>query len=220
MGRLVVTAPFADMNLHPFLNEWLVWIDGLTLQTSLVPNVPFVIFQRPRREIKTFKFIFRNPGCRVVRDGFGKVTSRTLHQTQISDSHYGKLTNVNSVSEDSFGIDLADCRDKCFHDLNVTFFQIPFIRSHLRRFVNQIKTESTIRNFLVTSGEDLPMKDCCCQCFVALCLCAGKEISRFELAFIYAIAGDAMKVEVDVNAILSAKVDCLINLLEWFFIDE
>jgi hypothetical protein len=53
----------------------------------------------------------------------------------------------------------------------------------------------------------------------AFVLAAGKKVCRFELAAVDAIAGNAMEVKVDVDAVLPAEIDDAIDLSQRLVID-
>ena len=150
-----------------------------------------------------------------MTDGFWQVATGALDQSQVRDANHGRLTDINAVGKDqSFRIHCTNSSDERLDDLDVAFLEIAFVRSHFWRFVDEIETKLRIRNPLVAFGKRLPMVYGSSQSLVALGSGSGEEIRRLQLTFIDAIAGNAMEVNIDVNAMLASQFNRSIYFLQ------
>src|SRR5947207_2942790 len=204
----IEAAPLADMNLHAAIDQWFVRIDAIAFQPRAIPRCTAIVFHGPGGNIKTFEFVFRHPARRVMTDRFGQIATRALDQSQVSNTHHGRLADIDAIGKDqSLRIDFTNAGNERLNDLDVAFLEIAFIRSHFWRFIDQIETELPIRYAFIAFSKRPPMKRSGRKSFIALGPGSRKEISRLQLAFVNAISRNTMEIDVDVNAVLAAQLD-------------
>lgn len=200
---LVVRAPFSDVNLNAAIRQWLVFIDVLGFEAGTIPKSSFVVCERPCWRLHCFVFVSWNPGCSIVAQGFGLIAACALHDVPVREFDDGILSDVDAVGKDEpLRIFISNCCDQRSSYFDVALLECALVGAHAGRFVDQIEAEVFAGHSLVAFGEGAPVEHCRCKCSVAFFFPAGEEVGGLEFAVVDAIAGDAVEVEIDMNAML------------------
>ena len=150
-----------------------------------------------------------------MADRLRQVAARALHDPEVGDLHHRRLAEVEAVGEDQAArVGLADAGHERPHDLVVALDEVALVRLHPGRLVDEVEAQLAARDPLVARGERLPVEDGGGEGLVPLGLAAREEVHRLHLPAVDAVAGEAVEVDVDVDAVLPAQLDGAVDLLQ------
>src|SRR5689334_6922607 len=153
------------------------------------------------------------PGCLVMSDGHGVISTGTVDDTQICQFRHCQIAATQAVNDDfAIVVNRPNRRDST-PDQSGVILTGHAIFTRIGRLINQIKTKKFTRYRFVSTGKRLPQRDECVLRDVIL-----PEIASFQVVAIGAVAWGAMQIQRHVNAARLAGLQISINVLEHGFV--
>lgn len=201
VGRILERPPLSDVDANPFGGEVFPGLDAFVMKPLAIPGLLIIDLEGPSRGRPVLLTL--DPTGAVVADLHGAIASGTLGNAEIDKGVDGLLAPLQAIRNDeAIGIFQTDGFNEAADHASVGIF------GQVGGFIDQIETDCGIGNPLVAFGEVTPVKGT-----GILGGFIGPEIEGFG-RWIDAVARGAVEIEVDMDLVLLAKGDGLVDVFQ------